>query len=464
MLQPKCEFAGAHIHKGLLKAGIALFLREGGLSYPHHYVSKPVIPEGGYPGAKDAHGNPVDAADYRDWLESLPARMVLNPCLTHFIRIDPATTRTQLEAEIQRVFTPDVLVTIDTLLADRGPAERASMSAFRRLMNAPERLCKPLVLPKGYDEALLIAGADNKFKGLSGELDGGGRIIEISPGTIDIGPGAIGRGNAWTVASTLIDLTNPANDTGKLDTFELWFAVSSTGVKAGTFYGSGTSYTNRDGETIGAVTAGSKQTFSGLDCDVESGDFAGVYQGTGRIELDLTGGSGMKRKDGDQFGTGAQTYTSYAVYIISIYGTGGDAITEKSGGDSGAGADLVTSRSSGTTEAGTGAEASELTTSGAVVTGDTGTGSENNISRGLIAVPETGQAAEAASMPAAALITGDSGYGADYSGLPEAVAGADTGQGRDAVRVRIEMAGAGVAMRLPGRPGRVNISRKEVSG
>ena len=144
---------------------------------------------------------------------------------------------------------------------------------------------------------------------------------------IDVGPGAIDRASAGSGLKTIIDLANPANDTGKIDTFEIWCAIDSTGVKMGTFYGSGTDYTSRDVETIGDVTGGSKQTFSGLDCDVSTGDYAGLYWvGTSSLELDSSGGSGFYYKAGDQFGTGQQTYTLAASYAVSIYGTGTTAV------------------------------------------------------------------------------------------------------------------------------------------
>ncbi len=139
---------------------------------------------------------------------------------------------------------------------------------------------------------------------------------------VDIGPGAIDRASFWVGTDTLIDLTNPANASGKLRVFQLWATVNMTGVKVGTFYGSGLSYTSRDVEVIGNVPSGSLQTFSGLDCDVISGDFAGMYSASGQPELALSGGVKLLSKAGDQFGTGAKTYSDNGAYILSIYGTG----------------------------------------------------------------------------------------------------------------------------------------------
>ena len=139
---------------------------------------------------------------------------------------------------------------------------------------------------------------------------------------IDIGPGAITRPSQIS-CRTIIDLTNPANATGTIDTFEVYFSVvPATMVKMGTFYGSGTDYTSRDSEALGTIIESSKQTFSGLDCDVSAGDYAGIYFLDGNLYQDTSGGYGIYWKAGDQFGAGEQTYALYAGRAVSIYGTG----------------------------------------------------------------------------------------------------------------------------------------------
>lgn len=93
----------------------------------------------------------------------------------------------------------------------------------------------------------------------------GGIKGQTYPATaIDVGPGATDRSNhAGFATVTFIDLQNPANDTGTIDTFEVWAYTTMSGTnKVGTFYGSGTSYTNRGGATIGTVTSGAKRTFT----------------------------------------------------------------------------------------------------------------------------------------------------------------------------------------------------------
>ena len=141
--------------------------------------------------------------------------------------------------------------------------------------------------------------------------------------TIDIGPGAIDGDDVSGAGYTFIDKDNPANNTGTIDTFEIWCNTNLTGTKIGTIAGSGTTYTPRDVETIGNVTSGSKQTFSGLDCDVTSGDFMGYYAGAGLIERSTSGGTQYYYKSGDQWGAGEQTYTAGSSNNkLSLYGTG----------------------------------------------------------------------------------------------------------------------------------------------
>jgi hypothetical protein len=141
---------------------------------------------------------------------------------------------------------------------------------------------------------------------------------------IDIGPGAITRSSTVTLGNTTnIDKANPSNDTGVLDSFEIYAKTNLAGVIIGTFSGSGTSYDDRDYESIGTVTGGSKQTFTGKNCDVVTGDFLGIYgTGTGAIYYYISGGSDIYSTSGNMFGSGSQTYTRLSGDVISIYATG----------------------------------------------------------------------------------------------------------------------------------------------
>lgn len=137
---------------------------------------------------------------------------------------------------------------------------------------------------------------------------------------IDVGYGAVNGAYTNTNNYTYICQDNPANETGTLTTMEFWFNATAGGVQCGTFYGSGTSYTSRDVETLGTVSSGSKQTFSGLNCDVSSGDFLGIHFTSGTLERD--DGTGNWYKAGNQFGAGAQTYSYLSGSTQCIYATG----------------------------------------------------------------------------------------------------------------------------------------------
>jgi len=142
---------------------------------------------------------------------------------------------------------------------------------------------------------------------------------------IDIGWGNTNLGSATGAGYTRIDETNPANDTGKITTISCYFGQTGGTFKAGTFsVNSATSYTWRDGADIGAVTAGSTQTFTGLDIDVVLGDVLGHYFASGQSSQAGTGGGGVLWKPGNYFGnTSAQTYTdAYSAGRHSCYGTG----------------------------------------------------------------------------------------------------------------------------------------------
>lgn len=132
---------------------------------------------------------------------------------------------------------------------------------------------------------------------------GGGLPIDMGMGCWN-GPATSGAGY------TLISLENPANDSGTIDTVELWYSTAATEQKSGTAHGSGSTYTVRDYASIGAVSAGSKQTFSGLSIAVVSGDFLAAYATTGLIERDSCA-TGNYYKLGDYFDAGETSGYSY---------------------------------------------------------------------------------------------------------------------------------------------------------
>jgi len=140
---------------------------------------------------------------------------------------------------------------------------------------------------------------------------------------IDVGGAATDRASAWGAAfTTVIDLNNPANAAGTITTIEIWAQSELSGCKAGTFFGSGTVYSNRDYETLGTVAAGSKQTFSGLALQVYTGDFIGAYCSAGNIEADTSGSGAYFLSATDAMGGGKLTYIYNPGATLSVYGIG----------------------------------------------------------------------------------------------------------------------------------------------
>lgn len=165
-------------------------------------------------------------------------------------------------------------------------------------------------------------------------LGGGGNPLPIVTQTIDVGSAATDRSGTRTLRSTTaystrIDYNNAANGTGTMDTVKAWFNRADAGnsVKTGTFTDNGSgNFTCHDAESIGTVTAGSEQTYTGLSIDISNGEFIGA---DGRAEFftaldaDGDGGSGIYSATG-QFcdALDSAAYTLGAGDILSLYGTG----------------------------------------------------------------------------------------------------------------------------------------------
>jgi hypothetical protein len=139
---------------------------------------------------------------------------------------------------------------------------------------------------------------------------------------IDIGSPAIDRPNDYNPAWTTVGKDNPANDTGTITSVEIW-AYTTMQVQVATFYVvSGNYLSTRDEHNIGNVPGGSKQTFSGLDIDVQTGDYLGLYYSGGRLENSDSGGSGLWWNSGDRIPCTNVLFSANTAPMISLYGTG----------------------------------------------------------------------------------------------------------------------------------------------
>ena len=155
----------------------------------------------------------------------------------------------------------------------------------------------------------------------------------MSYSTIDVGNAAINRATYTTGDKTLVDISNPAEAAGVLNSFEYYFATyfgdsTANSVYSGTMYSvfnfPDSTWYARDYESIGNVSAGSKQTFTGKNCLVEVGDSLGTYFYTSSIEASNEGttySTILPSRNYFTEGRGSKTWDS-TNYAFSSYATG----------------------------------------------------------------------------------------------------------------------------------------------
>ena len=155
-------------------------------------------------------------------------------------------------------------------------------------------------------------------------------------GAIDIGSAATSRGFDASPPATLLSVDNPANDTGQITSVEVWAkSANLSGFRVGMFFlVSGTTYECRDSETLGTVTYGSKQTFSGRTIAVATGDLIGCYWPSGgNLAMSDTGGAGQYYIGSEHIDPSDQaTYTLFDGDRLSLYGTGETLAVEQAVG------------------------------------------------------------------------------------------------------------------------------------
>ena len=317
----KINKTGCMERRGHPQIRFDMFLEPDDTRYKDTYIQVPVIPADGYPNKANKDGTPVDQKGYDLWYASLPRIWQLNPFHSHFIDYYPHDfTDSQLKSDMD-FHLANFYKTYQDEWDKVQSGMRHGFAVEKRII--PVNYAKTLEVVEYKAIQTQVINRLNRldeFKYTPIKLDDGKSYPAT---TIDIGDEAIDRPTSFYAGRTLITVNNPANDTGILDTVETWFNSNATGFKVGTFSGSGNSYDDRDYETIGAVTAGSKQTFSGLSIDVVTGDFIGCYFATGLIEISTGGGyTATYVAVGDKFGTGSATYSRQSDRAISLYATG----------------------------------------------------------------------------------------------------------------------------------------------
>jgi len=161
-------------------------------------------------------------------------------------------------------------------------------------------------------------------------------IKKIEPQTITVGAAALDReyANQLVWGATQYTYFNP-NETlsgsGTIDTVEIWLNYNSGGTDTWAGLGSisGTTITTRDSESLGDVSAGSKQEITGLSIDGVIGDLIGVANKSVGDYVKLeTGPTGdWYRVEGEYIDPDdSASYTlSETNNQLSLYGTGTEA-------------------------------------------------------------------------------------------------------------------------------------------
>ena len=184
-------------------------------------------------------------------------------------------------------------------------------------VDVPAQLAKPsIVAILAGIKVIWIAGTEDNISHYKLERQ------ESELTDIDIGSPAK-DGDTSSDVRTMIDANNPANATGEITSVAIWANENMTGVKVATFQNvGGNNFSTRDYQSIGNVTAGSKQTFS-VNLNVVAGDCLGVYYSTGKIELDSNAPvTGRWHLAGDHIPCVNQTFAAQANLTISLSGTG----------------------------------------------------------------------------------------------------------------------------------------------
>jgi hypothetical protein len=157
---------------------------------------------------------------------------------------------------------------------------------------------------------------------------------------IDVGNAAENRPFTLAAFNTVVDLANPAELNGSLNSIEIYAQTALTGMIVGTFYlVSGTTYKCRDSAILGNVAAGSKQTITldsignPLAISIEIGDFIGCYFESGLLDTTTIGGTGIMWILAESIDPGDQAVFGFlSGYMISLYATGVSSVYAGSGG------------------------------------------------------------------------------------------------------------------------------------
>jgi hypothetical protein len=306
-MQARFNSAGTHLHNAL-KIGVNLYPDEGSRLFTFHYV-----PYFDRLPTEEESVNPAKLA-------LIPTHKELNPCLCCFLTVPEVFTQDDLAGYIQSVFDKDTVATIGNILLLPDSIHRVSLLMRHRCKFSDKKV-------SSKDAVDLISSINDRFKDFVVPLDNNGKAHFVEPQSILVGADpTVDRASYTTIGSVYFGLDNPSNGTGIIDTVQVFLVTgySATSSQLGTVYGTNP-YTSRDYESGGAIAAGSVQTVTPLDIDIQTGDYIGIKAGgasTPRIELDTSGGLGGRESSSTTFPFTDVTFTVRSGRIISLQGTG----------------------------------------------------------------------------------------------------------------------------------------------
>jgi len=319
----KVETGGCLEKKGLLQVRFSMFLDESDKNFKTHYVYVAVMPDSGYPGEHDKNGSPVDIKEFEKWIDNLPHVWQVNPFHNHFIHVEPTIKDNEI-MEIGEKFLKEAYIKWNAgneirLFNDR-PRFLIKTSLSRK-KEISDRITQ-LKISASEGKLEYHPSKDSLRKWSKEKPKTTGRLM----GTIDIGAGTGTRTNYAGAAYSRLDYTNPANDTGIIDTWKIWiYTGTATDCHMGCCTRSGSTVTVRDLDSFGPVNAGSEQTFTGCHCDVVTGDLICQWStpGTAYIYFGYTAPANTWGKS-EELAVGASASWTDAGYkqLFAWYGTG----------------------------------------------------------------------------------------------------------------------------------------------
>ena len=327
------EPSGCEEYHGNVKVRYDFFLTPDGYRYDDTYLYvvdwESEEAKAGYTGKVDEEGNPTNLVQYRKWEDRLPHIWQLNSFHSHFCYFAPDVTDEEIiKAGVYHLGNFYAAWCDDWADVAGGMRHGWDVETRIRLIRYDK---DPVYLEYDTLQASCETRVDTikilDISSASGtsELEG-----QTFPSTeIDVGAAAINRNSFYDCKiNTAVAKANPANDTGSIDYVECYIN-SESGVQDvffGTFSASGDTLTVNDSESVGNLSGTGLKTNSGLDIDVESGEYIGCNSKSGtyfRVETGAFGGSGLWYKFGeyiDPADSARYKFTSRGE--LSLYGTG----------------------------------------------------------------------------------------------------------------------------------------------